>query len=152
MFENNLNHPLVEVAKFEGFGFWVESVSTINKIFSLMQPLINALTDNGYRVIEVSSSGGVHELDTGYECFSNKKYSSFEIAKDKMPLDFAKEENDKLDGSWLNTLNFENFSIRFAKDNACFMVILSRGELRASSILANLIPIDDMKATLTDNN
>lgn len=144
-------HSLVEVVKFEGFGFWVESVSTIKEIFLLMQPLVNTLTENGYRIIEIGAFGGVHELDTGYECFSDKKYASFAEAKENLPLDFAKEQDSKLDGFWLNTLNFETFSIKLIKDNVCYDVLFSRGELCASSAIADLIPVNEMRIALMDN-
>ena len=144
-------YSLVEVVKFEEFGFWIESVSTIKKIFLLMQPLVNTLTANGYKIIEIGASGGVHELDTGYECFSDKKYTSFEEAQENLPLDFAKEQDTKLDGSWLNTLNFETFSIKLIKGNACYGVLFSRGELCASAAIVALIPVDEMKAILVNN-
>ena len=148
---SSLDISLVEVVLFEGFGFWVKSVSTIKKIFLLMQPLVNTLTENGYRIIEIGTSGGVRELDTGYECFSDKKYTSFEEAKENLPHDFEEEQDRKLDGSWLNTLNFETFSIKLIKDNVFYGVVFSRGKLCASSDIADLIPVDEMKTALIKN-
>lgn len=146
-----LYYSLVEVVKFEGFGFWIESVSTIEKLFSLMQPLVNTLTEKGYRIIEIGISGGVHELDTGYECFSGKTYASFEEAQKNLPLDFAKEQKAKLDGYCFFTLSFDTFSIKFSKGDVYYRVLFSRGALYASANITALIPVDEIKDILVNS-
>ena len=60
--------------------FWVTSTSQIARIIDAMSVYMEALYDLGYTSETVYVGGGVHELDTGYECFG-KQYNSFEEMK-----------------------------------------------------------------------
>ena len=147
--ESAVCDSLVNLAGFKGFGFWIESVHTINRIFLLMQPAVDALENKGYNVKSVSASGGVQEFDTGYIPFSGAIYSSFEEAKENLPLAFAEEES-KQAGSLLSEVNFEDFSIVFTKDNNDFMLLFSSGVLKASAEISELIPVADMQKTINE--
>lgn len=119
-----------KVVKFREFGFWVESLSQVKSLLSYMQQAVDIAKNQGYNVAEVHVFGGVHELDTGYESFSGKTYSSFEEAKEQLPIDFADEEA-KLDGQWLNTINFEFLTVEVEKDGIESSIAFSRGKLTA---------------------
>lgn len=59
---------------------------------------------------------------------------SFEEARNQLPVDFAEEEA-KLDGQWLNTMNFELFTVDLAKDGNNYSIMFSRGELKVPEAL-----------------
>ena len=133
--ENNYEMRLKETndcseIKFDGFGFWIESVSQVKKLLFYMEKAVEVAKDQGYIIGKVQVFGGVHELDTGYESFSNKTYSKFEYALEQLPIDFAEEEA-KLDGQWLNTLNFEFLTVELFKDDKQYSLIFDRGKLKA---------------------
>ncbi len=133
------------VAKFEGFGFWVESVFQIERILSYMQQAVDIAKDNGYTVVKVSVFGGVHEVDTGYESFSGKTYCSFEDAKENLSTDFEEEEA-QLDGLWLRILNFDSLVVEMLKDDKLFRLSFSRGELSATEGLHEILTDIDWKS------
>ena len=120
--------------EFREFGFWIESLSQINTLLCYMQRAVEIAVAQGFSIGEVNTFGGVHELDTGYEVFPSRKYNSFEEAKEKLPVDFAKEEA-KLDGLWLNTINFEFFTVNVSKDGETSKISFSRGEINATDEL-----------------
>ena len=62
---------------------------------------------------------------------------TFEEAKEKLPLDFAKEEWE-LDGHWLNTLNFEALSITFEKDGLLHSLHYYRGDFSVTMPFSNI--------------
>lgn len=115
--------------KFDEFGFWVESIHQVEKLLIYMEKAVEIARNEGYTIGVVRVFGGVHELDTGYESFSGKTYSSFEEAKKQLPIDFAEEEAN-LDGQWLNTMNFEFFTVELTKDGNHQTLTFSRGELK----------------------
>ena len=116
--------------KFDGFGFWIGSVSQVKKLLFYMAKAVDVAKKQGYTIGKVQVFGGVHELDTGYESFSNKTYPNFEDALEQLPIDFA-EEAAKLDGQWFNTLNFEFLTVELFKDKKSYSLIFNRGKLKA---------------------
>lgn len=121
------------------FGFWVESVYDIKKIFTMVEPVIKTLEGKGFQVKRVSAHGGVHEKDTGYEVFDSQDYNSFEEAKEKLPRDFSEQE-DKLDGMWFGTLNFETFSVELSREGELFLLVFSNGKLYATGDIKLILP------------
>lgn len=132
----------IECIKFDEFGFWVESMSQVEKLLFYMAKAVEVARDQRYTVGTVRVFGGVHELDTGYESFSGKTYSSFEEAQKQLPIDFAEEEA-KLDGQWLNTMNFEFLTVELIKDGIPHSLTFSRGELKAPEELRKIYPSID---------
>lgn len=114
----------------EWYGSWVDCLRLVHKMLSYMQIAVDIARDNGYKTWGVTVSGGVHELDTGYEAFSGKRYFSFEEAKKQLPIDFEAEEK-ALDGHWLNTLNFEYFVVNVSKNGVFSDIRFHSGEIRA---------------------
>ena len=110
--------------------FWVTGASEIREILSAMKIFTDALVILGYHSQDVYVGGGVHELDTGYESFG-KNYADFEEMRKNLPADFVEEES-QLDGSWLNTLNFESIYVGLEKDGERGFLRYSRGELSLS--------------------
>ncbi|WP_195450998.1 hypothetical protein [Anaeromassilibacillus sp. 1001302B_160321_C8] len=129
-----LTQEKLKSIKFEGFGFWVESIHQVEKLLTYMTKAVEIARVQGYTIGAVRVDGGVHELDTGYESFSGKIYLSFEEARNQLPVDFAEEEA-KLDGQWLNTMNFELFTVDLAKDGNNYSIMFSRGELKVPEAL-----------------
>ena len=102
-----------------------------------MSKAVKIAKKQGYTVGKVQVFGGVHELDTGYESFSNKTYSNFEDALERLPIDFAAEEA-KLDGQWLTTLNFEFLTVELFKDDKQYSLLFNRGKLKAPEELLKI--------------
>lgn len=117
--------------RLNGFGFWVESLTQVKLLLAHMQKAVAIAKEFGYATGKVRVYDGVHERDTGYEVFSQKTYSSFEEAKEKLPIDFANEQKAGLDGLWFTTLNFEFFEVELSKNGVPSVLVFSRGELTA---------------------
>ena len=73
-------------------------------------------------------NGGCHERDTGYEAFSGGEYPWREGWVEKLIEDYEKEE-DELDGTWFNTLNFDEITVIIMGCYGPIVLQFYRGEM-----------------------
>ncbi len=107
--------------------FWVTGSSQIRSILAAMKIYIEEVESLGYRTTRAFAGGGVHELDTGYESFS-QEYDSFEEMEEKLCTDFDAAEAE-LDGLWFNTLNFDGIYVSFENEKTTGSLRYCRGVL-----------------------
>lgn len=124
------------------YDYWV---SNPEPKLALFRPIVKVLLREGFEEREAGVGGGVRELDTGYMSF-DAHYPSFTAMDENLNSDFAKAE-DRLDGMWYDTLNFEYMEAEFEKDGAKACVMYRRGKVTVDADIEESI-MDELYALL----
>lgn len=113
--------------------FWITNEKEIKSLCADVEKAIQIVLGTWNRwspssVWPIVVSGGCHERDTGYETFSGGEYPWREGWVEKLIEDYEKEE-DELDGTWFNTLNFDEITVIIMGCYGPIVLQFYRGEM-----------------------